>query len=105
MKAKQILDLLLESGQELVDQSKNLAEKKLNIPDNPEARKNMVDGAGKGALAAGAMALLLGTGVGRKLTGAGLKLGSLAAIGSIAFNTFQKWQGQQQLRPSMLGCL
>ena len=41
------------------------------------------------------LALLLGTGVGRKLTGAGLKLGSLAAIGRIAYNAFQKWQSQQ----------
>lgn len=40
-------------------------------------------------------ALLLGTGVGRKLTRTGLKLGSLAAIGGVAYNEFQKWQGQQ----------
>jgi uncharacterized membrane protein YebE (DUF533 family) len=37
----------------------------------------------------------LGTGVGCKLTGAGLELGSLAVIGTIAYNAFQQWQSQQ----------
>ncbi len=95
MDAQQILDMLLNSGQELVNKGKSIAEEKLNLPDNPEDRKAMLDGAGKGAMAAGALALLLGTQVGRKLTGAGLKLGSLAAIGGVAYNAFQKWQSQQ----------
>lgn len=95
MNTQQILDLLLTSGQELANKGKALAEEKLNLPDNPEERKVMLDNAGKGAIAASALALLLGTGVGRKLTGAGLKLGSLAAIGGVAYNAFQKWQSQQ----------
>ncbi len=95
MDTQQILDMLLNSGQELVNKGKSLAEEKLNLPDNPDDRKTMLDGAGKGAIAASALALLLGTGFGRKLTGAGLKIGSLAAIGSVAYNAFQKWQSQQ----------
>jgi uncharacterized membrane protein YebE (DUF533 family) len=95
MDTQQILDMLLSSGQELANKGKTIAEEKLIIPDNPEDRKAMLDSAGKGALAASVLALLLGTGVGRKLTGAGLKLGSLAAIGGIAYNAFQKWQSQQ----------
>ncbi len=95
MDTQQILDMLLSSGQELVNKGKTIAEEKLNLPDNPEDRKAMLDGAGKGALAAGAAAILLGTQFGRKLTGAGLKLGSLAAIGGVAYNAFQKWQSQQ----------
>lgn len=95
MDAQQILDMLLSSGQELVNKGKVIAEEKLNLPDNPEDRQKMLDGAGKGALAAGALAILLGTNVGRKLTGTGLKLGSLAAIGGVAYNAFQKWQSQQ----------
>jgi uncharacterized membrane protein YebE (DUF533 family) len=95
MDAQQILDMLLSSGQELVDKGKAIAEEKLNLPDNPEDRQKMLDGASKGAMAAGALAILLGTQVGRKLTGAGLKLGSLAAIGGVAYNAFQKWQSQQ----------
>jgi uncharacterized membrane protein YebE (DUF533 family) len=95
MDAQQVLDMLLNSGQELVDKGKALADQKLNLPDNPEDRQKMLDAAGKGAIAASAVAVLLGTQVGRKLTGAGLKLGSLAAIGGIAYNAFQKWQSQQ----------
>jgi uncharacterized membrane protein YebE (DUF533 family) len=72
-----------------------MAGDKLNLPDNPDDRQKMMEGAGKGAMAAGALAILLGTSVGRKLTGAGLKLGSLAAIGGVAYNAFQKWQSQQ----------
>ncbi|SJM90772.1 conserved hypothetical protein [Crenothrix polyspora] len=95
MDTQQILDMLLTSGQELVNKGKAIAEEKLDLPDNPEDRQKMLDGAGKGAMAAGALAILLGTSVGRKLTGAGLKLGSLAAIGGVAYNAFQKWQSQQ----------
>jgi uncharacterized membrane protein YebE (DUF533 family) len=99
MDTQQILDMLLTSGRELVNKGKSLAEDKLNIPDDQEDRKAMFEGAGKGAIAAGALALLLGTGVGRKLTGAGLKLGSLAAIGTIAYDALQKWQSQQATTP------
>ncbi|NOT83598.1 MAG: tellurite resistance TerB family protein [Methylococcaceae bacterium] len=95
MDAQQILDMFLNSGNELVNKGKALAEEQLKIPANEGDRQTMLDGAGKGAMAAGALALLLGTSVGRKLTGAGFKLGSLAAVGGVAYNAFQKWQSQQ----------
>lgn len=94
MNAQQILDLFLNTGKEYVDKGIDIVEDKLDIPEGPEARKAMLSTAGKGALAAGAIALLLGTGAGRKLTGATLKLGSLAAIGGLAYQTFQEWQKQ-----------
>ena len=50
MDTQQILDMLLSSGQELANKGKTIAEEKLNIPDNPEDRKAMLDSAGKGAL-------------------------------------------------------
>ena len=95
MDAQQILDSLLKSGQELVQKGKTLAEERLQIPDDPEKRDALFTGAGKGAVAASAIAVLLGTGAGRKLTGATLKLGSLAAIGGIAYKAFQDWQAKQ----------
>ncbi|MFZ1326449.1 MAG: tellurite resistance TerB family protein [Candidatus Contendobacter sp.] len=49
---------------------------------------------GKGAAMAGVAALLLGTRVGRGLTGVALKLGSLGAIGGLAYKTFQDWQAK-----------
>lgn len=95
MDAQQILDTFLKSGQELVEKGKTLAEERLQIPDDPEKREAMLSGAGKGALAAGAVAVLLGTQTGRKLTGASLKLGSLAAIGTVAYQAFKDWQNKQ----------
>ena len=55
---------------------------------------------GKGALAAGALALLLGTGGGRKLTGSALKLGSLAALGGLAYKAYNNWQAGQSMTPA-----
>jgi len=95
MDAKAILDLFLESGQELADKGKEIADEKLGVPKDSKERESMLSGAGKGALAAGALAMLLGTGAGRKLTGTTLKLGSLAAIGGIAYKAYGKWQTQQ----------
>lgn len=51
MDTQQVLDMVLTSGQELVNKGKALAEEKLNLPDNAEDRKIMLDGAGKGAMA------------------------------------------------------
>lgn len=94
MSIEQILDTFLNSGKELVEKGKTLAEAKLNIPEDSEKREAMLSGAGKGALAAGALAVLLGTGAGRKLTGTTLKLGSLAAVGGIAYKALQNWQNK-----------
>lgn len=95
MDTQQILDMLLNSGQDLVNKGKALADEKLNIPESQEEREKMIKGASTGAIAASALAILLGTNIGRKLTGTGLKLGSLAAIGGVAYNAYQKWQSQQ----------
>ncbi|MCK5828867.1 MAG: tellurite resistance TerB family protein [Methylococcales bacterium] len=95
MNTQQILEALLNSGKDLVEKGKTLAEAKLNIPDDPDKRKAMMDGASKGALAAGALAVLLGTNAGRKVTGTTLKLGSLAAIGGVAYKAFENWQKKQ----------
>ncbi len=95
MDAKSILDSLLQTGKNYAEQGKNLAEEKLDLPQEGPERDAMVSGLGKGAMAAGALALLLGTGAGRRLTGSALKIGSLAAIGGLAYKTFQDWQQTQ----------
>ena len=91
MDAKTLLEQLLQSGQELAQKGRELAEDKLDIPAEGEKREAMISGMQKGALAAGAMALLLGTRAGRAAGGAALKLGSLAAIGGLAYKPYQDW--------------
>ncbi|WP_428357540.1 tellurite resistance TerB family protein [Methyloprofundus sp.] len=95
MDTKGLLDLFLQSGQELASKGKGLVDENITLPEDAGQRDAMIFGAKKGALATGALAMLLGTQSGRKLTGTTLKLGSLAAIGGIAYQTYQKWQAQQ----------
>ena len=94
MDTRNLLEQLLESGRQLANQGQDAVEQRLGVPEAGEQRDAMLSGAGKGALAAGALALLLGTGAGRKVTGSALKLGSLAAIGGVAYKAYQNWQSQ-----------
>ncbi len=103
MNIQEIMDLMLKTGREYVEKGADIIEDKLDIPDDPEQRKKMLSSAGKGALAAGAIAVLLGTKPGRKLTGTTLKLGSLAAIGGLAYQTFKEWQKQNSGQETIAG--
>lgn len=97
MDARSLLDQLFGSAKDMVAQGKDLAEQKLGVPEGGEQRDAMLSGMGKGALAAGALALLLGTGSGRRLTGGALKLGGLAAVGGLAYKAYKNWQqGESQ---------
>ncbi|MBM4200813.1 MAG: tellurite resistance TerB family protein, partial [Gammaproteobacteria bacterium] len=95
MDSRSIIDLLLKSGQDLVNQGRELAEEKMKVPEAGPERDAMLAGLGKGAAVGGVLALLLGTGTGRKLTGSALKLGSLAAVGGLAYQAYQQWQRGQ----------
>ena len=89
------LDELLRTGKDYVEKGQSFAEDKLNIAEKGEERAATLDGMKKGALAAGALAVLLGTGRGRKLTGAALKVGSLAAVGGLAWKAWQNHSQKQ----------
>ncbi len=54
----------------------------------------MVSGLGKGAIAGGLLALMLGTEGGRKVTGKVVKYGSLTAAAAVAYRAYQSWQSQ-----------
>lgn len=95
MSAQQMLDMLLNPGKDLVEKGKTPAEANLGLPDDPKDRDEPLVDARKGAIAASALAVLFGTGAGRKLTSATLKLGGLAALGTVAHDAFGKWQAQQ----------
>ena len=95
MDTRALLDQILQSGKELVQQGKGAAERALDLPNDPEQRDSAVSGLKKGAMAGGLLALLLGTRAGRRLGGSALKLGGLAALGGLAYKAYQDWQEKQ----------
>lgn len=92
MDAKSLLESMLSDGRSIAAKTVDQAGEQIGLPDSGEQRDAMLDGMKKGALAAGALALLLGTDAGRRVSGAALKIGSVAAVGGLAYNAWQKWQ-------------
>ncbi|MEZ5450173.1 MAG: DUF533 domain-containing protein [Thiolinea sp.] len=92
MNVNQLLEQMLQSGRAMAQQGQGYAEQKLGVPEQGPERDAMLSGLGKGAAAAGVLALLLGTRTGRRVTGTGLKIGSLAALGGIAYQLYNRWQ-------------
>ena len=93
MDVQTIMDQILQSGKELAEKGKSLAEDQLGVPkQDGEQREAMMSGLGKGAAVGGVLALLLGTRLGRRLSGKALKYGSLAALGTIAYKAYQNYQ-------------
>ena len=96
MDTKTFLDELLKAGRELADKGQTIAEDKLNLGEAGETRDATLSGMKKGALAAGVLAILLGTKTGRKVTGSAIKLGSIAAIGGIAWKAYQNYKDKNE---------
>lgn len=97
MDSKTFLDELLKTGREYAEKGQSIVKEQLNVDDKNDKRDATLDGMKKGAIAAGALALMLGTKSGRQLSGAALKLGSLAALGGIAWKA---WQNTQENKPT-----
>lgn len=97
MDAKSFLDDLLKTGREMAAKGQAAVEKKLDIEEPGEKRDATISGIKTGAIAAGLMALLLGTKGGRRVTGSALKIGSLAAVGGIAWNAYKSWSAENTL--------
>lgn len=89
---KHFLDQLLQSGKDMANKGQQMAEEKLGLPAEGENRDAMISGMTKGAAAAGVLALLLGTNAGRRVTGAAVKVGSLAALGGLAYQMYRQWE-------------
>ncbi|HPY40879.1 MAG TPA: DUF533 domain-containing protein, partial [Thiolinea sp.] len=81
-------------GKEVAQKGQVMAEQKLGIPAEGTQRDSMMSGIKTGAAAAGVLALLLGTRAGRKVTGVGLKVGSVAALGGLAYQMYNRWQNE-----------
>jgi uncharacterized membrane protein YebE (DUF533 family) len=95
MDTKGLIEQILNAGRELAGQGQAITQNKLDIPAEGPEREAALSGMGKGAAIASVLALLLGTKTGRGVTGTGLKLGTLAGLGSLAYKTYQDWQSQQ----------
>ena len=91
MTAQELLEQLLATGKDLVNQGVELAEKQLDLPAEGPAREDKLRTLGQGAAAAGVLALLLGTGAGRRVTSAAIKLGGVAALGTLGYRAYQEW--------------
>ncbi len=61
MDTKSFLDELLKTGKDLAGKGQAIAEEKLQMPAEGAERDAKMDGIKKGAMAAGVLALLLGT--------------------------------------------
>ena len=90
MSAQSLLEQLLKSGLSAVGGSSGSLGKVLGGSGGGHLGK-YATGAGAG----GALALLLGSKRGRKIGGAALKYGSVAALGALAFKVYRDWQATQ----------
>jgi len=113
MDTQQFLEDLLKSGSALAEQGKamaiegvakakeGLAEAKerieMQIPEAGPERDKMIQQLGVGAAAGGLLALLVGTKSGRKILSPAIKLGSLAALGTVGYKVYQKYLEDQGL--------
>jgi uncharacterized membrane protein YebE (DUF533 family) len=100
MNTRGLLDQLLKSGQELLQQK--AAGKSGGHSGGKSGNGNLgslLTGAGGGALAAGALGLLLGNKSARKMGGKALTYGGLAALGVLAYKAYGNWQAQQAAAP------
>src|SRR5262245_36419287 len=96
MNTRGLLDQLLKSGQELLQ---NKSQSPQRQGGSSGQLGSLLSGAGGGALAAGALGLLLGSKKARKVGGKVLTYGGLAALGVLAYNAYGNWQRQQASAP------
>ncbi|MBX2847828.1 MAG: tellurite resistance TerB family protein [Acidiferrobacterales bacterium] len=91
-----LLDKILTASKEYAQQGKSYAEEALNIPESGEERQNKLDGLKKGAIATAVLVGLLGTKGGRALTGKAIKLGGIAALGTVAYKGYKNWRAKAE---------
>ncbi|WP_144171455.1 tellurite resistance TerB family protein [Pseudomonas sp. Kh13] len=96
MNTRGLLDQLLKSGQDLL--ASQTGKGSSGKPGTSAGGLgSLLSGAGGGALAAGAMGLLLGNRKARKYGSKALTYGGLAALGVLAYKAYGNWQARQQV--------
>ena len=81
MSVQSLLEQLLQSGRSKVESARQSGD---------------LDKYAAGAAVGGALALLLGSRRGRSLGGKALKIGTVAALGTLAWRTYNDWQAKNQ---------
>jgi uncharacterized membrane protein YebE (DUF533 family) len=108
MNTRGLLDQLLKSGQDLLQNKAGGAQNKsaagglgglLGGTSGAGSLGGLLSGAGGGALAAGAMGLLLGSKKARKVGGKVAVYGGLAALGVLAYKAYGNWNAQKGTAP------
>jgi uncharacterized membrane protein YebE (DUF533 family) len=108
MNTRGLLDQPLKSGQDLLQNKAGGAQNKsgagglgglLGGSSGSGALGGLLSGAGGGALAAGAMGLLLGSKKARKVGGKVAVYGGLAALGVLAYKAYGNWNAQKGTAP------
>lgn len=96
MSIQQLLQQVLQSGQGLVQGAAS------GVKQN-DGLASKLGGFGGGALAGGALGLLLGNKKMRKMGGKFAAYGGAAALGALALKTYQDWQQQSSGQPAAAG--
>jgi uncharacterized membrane protein YebE (DUF533 family) len=97
MNTRGLLDQLLKSGQQMLqDKTTGAKGKGGGLGD----LGGLLSGAGGGALAAGAIGLLMGSKKARNVGGKVLTYGGLAALGVVAYKAYGNWQANRPGQPA-----
>jgi|688.fasta_scaffold42374_8 uncharacterized membrane protein YebE (DUF533 family) len=100
MDTKALFDSLISAGKQVGSQASDFAQKQIGIPTDGPERSETIKKLGTGALLGGVAALLLGTKSGRRVSGNILKVGTLAALGTIGYKAYQNWQASREASAS-----
>ena len=96
MDLRKLLDGILDDAKGLAAKGKDMAADRLGSATGGAGDKDgLMKGLGAGAAGGALLGLLLGTKSGRNIGGGLLKLGSLAAVGTLAYRAFQRYQGEK----------
>jgi uncharacterized membrane protein YebE (DUF533 family) len=92
---KTFLNDLLGQAKDLATKGGDVAASKMGVSTTGPDKDALVKGLGAGAIGGALLGLLLGTRSGRSIGGGVLKIGSIAALGTVAYKAYQSWQSKQ----------
>jgi len=91
MNTRNLMDQLLKAGNDLFNNTGSAPQQANPQSTGQSPLNGMLAGAGGGALAAGALGLLLGSKKGRKIGTKVATYGGLAALGVVASKAYDNW--------------